>query len=408
MSASHNRMPLIDAFKAAASQLIVLHHLAFYGPMSDWTYTVAPGLVGGLSQDGRLAVQVFLVISGYLAVRSLAPAGVLAGGHPWALLRHRYLTIVVPYAVALVVAVGCAGVARQWMTHHSVPDAAQPLQFLLHVLLLNGVAGVDSLSAGVWYVAIDFQLFALLLALLWLGQRWANHLLPATGAGAQAAHPVWPTLVLVWGMGLASLWFFNLDAAYDNWAVYFFGAYAAGAVAYWVGNLPAGKLQTTLLTLGACLALAALASSFRVRIALALGVAVVLAVSQLKGWLYTWPRSRVLAYLGNISYGVFLMNFPVSLVVNAAVSRFGHADVYTQSAGVLLAWVASVAAGAAFFHAVEVPVRRWSSGRGSARNTLIAVTSQHAPHAPMSLNSLTVARRAWARLPFATVLPARQ
>lgn len=82
MSASHNRMPLIDAFKAVASQLIVLHHLAFYGPMSDWTYTVAPGLVGWLSQDGRLAAQVFLVISGYLAVRSLAPAGVFASGNP--------------------------------------------------------------------------------------------------------------------------------------------------------------------------------------------------------------------------------------------------------------------------------------------------------------------------------------
>ena len=387
MSASHNRMPLIDAFKAVASQLIVLHHLAFYGPMSDWTYTVAPGLVGWLSQDGRLAVQVFLVISGYLAVRSLAPAGVFASGNPWALLRHRYLTIVVPYAVALVVAIGCAWVARQWMTHHSVPDAAQPFQFLLHVLLLNGVMGADSLSAGVWYVAIDFQLFALMLALLWLGQRWSARLSPATGAGAQAApgaHTVWPTLVLVLGMGLASLWFFNLDAAYDNWAVYFFGAYAAGAAAYWVGNLPAGKLQTTLLTLGACLALAALASSFRVRIALALGVAMVLALSQVKGWLYTWPQSRVLAYLGKISYGVFLMNFPVSLVVNAGVSRFGHADIYTQSAGVLLAWAASVAAGAAFYHAVEVPLRRWSSGRVNGPAGALG------------------------RLPFATVLSARK
>ena len=387
MSASHNRMPLIDAFKAVASQLIVLHHLAFYGPMSDWTYTVAPGLVGWLSQDGRLAVQVFLVISGYLAVRSLAPAGVFASGNPWALLRHRYLTIVVPYAVALVVAIGCAWVARQWMTHHSVPDAAQPLQFLLHVLLLNGVTGVDSLSAGVWYVAIDFQLFALMLALLWLGQRWSAYLLPDTEVGVQAApgaHSVWPTLVLVLGMGLASLWFFNLDAAYDNWAVYFFGAYAAGAAAYWVGNLPAGKLQTTLLTLGACLALAALASSFRVRIALALGLAMVLALSQVKGWLYTWPQSRVLAYLGKISYGVFLMNFPVSLVVNAGVSRFGHADIYTQSAGVLLAWAASVAAGAAFHHAVEVPLRRWSSRRVNG---------------PAG---------AWVRLPFATVLSARK
>ena len=30
-----HRFPMIDAFKAVASQLIVLHHLAAYGPVSD-------------------------------------------------------------------------------------------------------------------------------------------------------------------------------------------------------------------------------------------------------------------------------------------------------------------------------------------------------------------------------------
>ncbi|MBY0464740.1 MAG: hypothetical protein K2W33_07325 [Burkholderiales bacterium] len=148
--------------------------------------------------------------------------------------------------------------------------------------------------------------------------------------------------------------------------MYFFGAYAAGAVAYWVGNLPGGKWHTGLLALGTCLAVAALLVDFRTRIALALCVAMVLALSQARGWLYTWPQSRVLGYLGKISYGVFLMNFPVALVVNAAVSRFGLADVYFQTAGVLLAWGACVAAGAAFHHAVEVPLRRWSSGRANA------------------------------------------
>lgn len=368
MSDLRNRMPLIDAFKAVASQLIVLHHLAFYGPMSDWTHQVLPGLIGWLSQDARMAVQVFLVVSGYLAVRSLAPKGVFTGGDPWKLLRHRYMTIVVPYAVALLAAMLCAWLARQWMVHHSVPDAPDPLQFVLHLLLLHSLLGFDSLSAGVWYVAIDFQLFALMLGLLWLGQRWSGRALPNPQAGppAQPAQRVWPTLLLVLGFGLASLWHFNLDTAYDNWAVYFFGAYAAGAVAYWVGHLPTGKLQTGLMALGTCLALAALALDFRTRIALALGVATVLALSQARGWLYTWPQSRLLGYLGKISYGVFLMNFPVGLVVNAAFTRFGAADVATQSAGVLLAWVGTVAAGAAFHHAVELPLRRWSSGRAGA------------------------------------------
>ncbi|MEY4755596.1 MAG: hypothetical protein RJA34_494, partial [Pseudomonadota bacterium] len=30
------RLALIDALKAIGAQFIVLHHLAFYGPMSDY------------------------------------------------------------------------------------------------------------------------------------------------------------------------------------------------------------------------------------------------------------------------------------------------------------------------------------------------------------------------------------
>jgi len=55
---------LIDAFKAAGCLLIVLHHLAFYGPMSDVVATAWPGTVNWLYDHGRLAVQFFLVCAG--------------------------------------------------------------------------------------------------------------------------------------------------------------------------------------------------------------------------------------------------------------------------------------------------------------------------------------------------------
>ena len=67
MRTVETRLALIDAFKAIASQLIVLHHLAFYGPMSDVAQDLAPALFAWLSQDARIAVQLFLVISGFLA-----------------------------------------------------------------------------------------------------------------------------------------------------------------------------------------------------------------------------------------------------------------------------------------------------------------------------------------------------
>ncbi|WP_430407374.1 acyltransferase family protein [Hydrogenophaga sp.] len=218
------RLMLIDAFKAVASQLIVLHHLAFYGPMSDWTHRVLPDLVAWFSQDARMAVQVFLVVAGFLAARSLAPAGALAPTQsPGRLLWQRYVRIALPYTAALVVAVVCTELARQWMAHDSLPERAEFWQFVWHALLLHTLLDVDSLSAGVWYVAIDFQLYALLLGLLWI---------------SRGVRGPWPQVLVAVGV-LVSLFHFNLDADWDAWALYFFGAYGMGVLTGWATRNPA-------------------------------------------------------------------------------------------------------------------------------------------------------------------------
>lgn len=347
--ASRQRLPLIDAFKAIASQLIVLHHLAFYGPLSDGTYELAPALVGWFSQDARMAVQVFLVIAGFLAARSLAPQAVLVTRQPLTQLWQRYVRVALPYIAALLVAMLCTRLASHWMQHDSLPAPPTFWQFVGHVALLQSLLGVESLSAGVWYVAIDFQLFGVLLALLWLARRWAPD--PSSGGRWVA-----PGLVLT-GV-LASLFYFNRDASWDNWALYFLGAYGLGALAYWVGQLAPGRAGRQLLWGLALVTLLALALDYRTRIALALAVALVLAWALRAGWLYAWPRSATLAYLGKISYSVFLLNFPVALVVNAWFTRYCAPDAWVQTTGVLLAWLACNLAGAAFFHLVEQKLSR--------------------------------------------------
>jgi hypothetical protein len=67
-----SRLPFLDLLRALASQAIVWHHLAFYGPLSDSAHEVAASLIDGLVQHARLAVQVFFVISGYLTALGLS------------------------------------------------------------------------------------------------------------------------------------------------------------------------------------------------------------------------------------------------------------------------------------------------------------------------------------------------
>jgi peptidoglycan/LPS O-acetylase OafA/YrhL len=227
------------------------------------------------------------------------------------------------------------------MGHHSVPAAPSLAQLAAHALLLQDVLGFESLSAGFWYVAIDFQLFAILVALLWIAQR----------TGGQGARSRWLGPALVAALACASVFSFNRIAALDAWAPYFFASYGLGAIAYWItrgrGIAALWLLPLVLVTL------AALELEFRVRIVVALVVALLLAGAA-RGWMPTaWAEHGVFGRLARISYSIFLVHFPVCLVVNAVWVRLLPPDAWVHALGIVAAFGASVLAGALLYRHVE-------------------------------------------------------
>lgn len=340
-----SRLPAIDALKAIACVLIVLHHLAFYGPMADIARPLMPGVIDFLFDYGRMAVQVFLVVSGFLFATRFNPASPALGA-PLVLLFQRYTRLVVPYSAALLLAIACSAVAGVWMDHRSISEPPDLGQLLAHVLLLHDLLDQEALSAGVWYVAIDFQLFALAVLLLWLPHRLAARFPAQAGALRLLA------ALLVAGMTLASLFGFNRDDLWDETALYFFGSFGLGILCSWALRLPRPTLWLGLLTLAAA---AALAVDFRERIAVATGVMLFLAVTARSGLLHTLPLPAAVSRLAQISYSVFLVHFPLSLLVNAAVSGFFPANPVVNALGMLLALALSIAAGAEFHRRVERP-----------------------------------------------------
>jgi peptidoglycan/LPS O-acetylase OafA/YrhL len=113
----------------------------------------------------------FFVVAGFLFAGKHAPGGVLLVPHPVQAIKRRYLRLVVPYLAALILAIGCAAVARMWIVHEPISAAVGPFQLLAHALLLQDLLDQDVLSAGIWYVAIDFQLFVSAVMLLWLSRH---------------------------------------------------------------------------------------------------------------------------------------------------------------------------------------------------------------------------------------------
>ncbi|MDQ5919073.1 MAG: hypothetical protein QG660_2188 [Pseudomonadota bacterium] len=341
----NSRMPLIDALKGLAAQLIVIHHLASYGPLAEAMNRLMPAITLWIFEYGRMAVQVFLVVAGFLAARGLAPNSVPTFGNPLPLVWARYVRLVRPFMMAMLLAIAGAAIARLWMQNEAIPNPPGLWQFIAHGLLLHGLFDVPSLSVGVWYVAIDFQLYAVFLILLWMAGRVES-----------PAGKLFGSVTLVAAMASASLFFFNLNDELDAWGIYFFGSYALGVMGYWAAD---SKRPRTWLVLLVAVGLAALLVDFRLRIALALATALLLGVSRVSGLLGRWPDSAVLGYLGRISYSVFLVHFPVCLIVNAIFERFTDGNDFAAYTAVLLAWSASTLAGGIFYRFIESRRQWW-------------------------------------------------
>lgn len=344
------RMPLVDALKGVAAQLILLHHLVSYGPLAKAAGRMLPAFAGVLFDYGRMVVQVFLVVGGFLAARALAADGRPSPHSPLALVWRRYLRLAPPFVVAMLLALGVALLAEYWMDDEAIPEVTDLGQLAMHGLLLHDILDVPSLSAGAWYVAIDLQLYAMLAFLMALAARCG-------GRSATVA------MALVAVLGGASLFHFNRDASFDDWGIYFFGSYALGVFAWWLGDrrwawyVPAAP---------ALVAVLALAVDFRLRIALAVAVAVVLALARRRGWLLRWPRPALLGFLGSISFSVFLLHFPVFLLVSALYVRLGGGGDGAALAAMLLAWALSIVAGV-FFHRHVERRERWLPAPLAAR-----------------------------------------
>ncbi len=334
-----NRSALIDGIKALASQLIVLHHLSLYAPMTDWIAAVWPRLVQFLVDDGRYAVQPFLVIGGFLTAQSLARR---RGQAPAPLIWKRYLRLVPQFLVALTLVV----LATAWLG----PDLAQedwvsPLptvgQFLAHLFFLQDVLGVPSLSAGAWYVAIDLQLFGLFAVLAHLAARSTKPL----------ADSLAPPVVAV--ATVASIEVFSRQPAFDVWALYFLSAYGLGALAAWSrGSARAAVCWW----LTAALLVADWWQDPRARPILALATALALYAGSQVGWRSVLdPARRWVEHLSDVSYSVFVCHFAVIVVASGLWTRLGLAGLGHAWLWTALTWAAAIALGTA----VQRVCERW-------------------------------------------------
>jgi peptidoglycan/LPS O-acetylase OafA/YrhL len=346
---------LIDVLKVLAAQIIVLHHCISYGEIASAAKELLPSASTFLFDYGRYAVQIFLVMAGYLAAQSFEKMTALqthakkkGAGTVVQLALRRYLRLVGPYVVALLVTIVCASLARQWSAEEYIGQPETIGQVLAHLFLLQGLLGYESISAGVWYVAIDWQLFTALAVIYAVFQRQMVRI------GVIA--------ILI----VASLLYFNRHPSFEDSFIYFIGSYGLGALAYWASSLKAIKASVNqvsakkALVAIACILLLSALHSVWLRNYLALGVAFLLLYAGNKPYPHpqTWLASAM-QWASARAYCAFLIHFAFILLANTALLAWRVESPAVGLSLIVLISVLSWIAAGYLYRWVELPIGRW-------------------------------------------------
>lgn len=330
--------PFFLALRAFAALLIVWHHFAQYPPLALWASPWLGEWLSFLEHHAR-GTQVFFVIGGYAAALTMAHRNWQGAAFGYYLVE-RYCRLGLPYLLTLLLVLPVLVLARGWLPDEVLGGTVTLAQWVAHLFFLQDILGYDALSAGLWFVCINLQ-FSLLYALALTLRDTAGGFIRCLGTLA------------TWGLALASLFHFNLDPSWDVWVIFFFPYFFLGILLHHA--LRGSRADRLAFAVYLLLLVLAVSYAWRWRLVIAMVVALALLLAERSGLARSWPRAPWLLRLGEWSFSLFLLHFPVLLLVSTLWTMAGWTSPLAASAGLFLAFAASVAAAAGFYRWVEQP-----------------------------------------------------
>jgi peptidoglycan/LPS O-acetylase OafA/YrhL len=315
------RIETLDALRGIASLGVCWFHLTTVNQafLSD-------GIVKSSGWYGALGVQIFFVISGFVIPFALWRSEYKPRDYPRFLLK-RILRLDPPYLIAIAAGLllTCLSAAIRgfgWRTPYST------VQILLHLGYLNTLAGFDWVNPVFWTLAIEFQYYLLI--------GCVYHLV--------SSRKVWRRIAT--GIAFAALAFtFPQEQFIFHWLFLFvFGLLIFN---YKVGLLDRRALVPGLIlaSIGAGLTVNPIVAVVGLTTALLIGFATV--------------KARILTFLGQISYSLYLVHFPVGVrLIN--FSTYYPLSPLEKALALGGALVASILAAYLMYLAIERPAQQWS------------------------------------------------
>ena len=310
------RVESIDVVRGVACLWVLLHH-----SYQSWRWRVRlPVLwhVESVAQVGYLGVHLFLVISGFVlffpVVRRHGPRGVTVDVRSFVARRAR--RILPPYYIAM----GVLLVAYPWLAPRGATSCGGVGDVLAHVTMVFNCRSqtVATINGAFWSLALEWQLYLAFPVLLWVCRRgglWAVvGLTLAVAVGWQTLvaprHvPTGPTAGWIWPDQV--VWYYALPGRCFEFAMGMAAAAAVAAGWRWRVAVAAAAVAVCV-PVGAHLSLSTHQfGPFKDQIWGTAFAAVLVVAAALPPAVARLAPVRLLAWVGSISYSVYLVHGPL-------------------------------------------------------------------------------------------------
>jgi peptidoglycan/LPS O-acetylase OafA/YrhL len=341
------RYELLDSFRGIAILSVMLLHFCERG--KDRGDSLVHERIWPVVQHGYLGVQLFFVISGYCITAALY--GAMNKPQPFRYFMTRRLRrIFPPYwaSMVLVVALGLVTIA----VLNTPRDVVFPLtsfDWVCNVLLVQGPFHAVDANEVYWSLSIELQFYVVMgLALMW--PRWTETWLVAfsffcVAIGHLTSWPLWGTVLAYWSEFLCGIvaYFLLTGRSQRKWTPFILVLTLLTDL-----GLQVGEYDTLISSNG----------RFIKPVKLLFCFACMLLMLQLRPYdrlISRWRLVRYWAYLGLISYSLYLIHVPIGTRIFNLADRTVGLDGFVWVGCAIVAMVVCTACAALFFARFEKP-----------------------------------------------------
>lgn len=371
IDSSTNRFVFVDGLRGFAALAIVVFHIWWYEPEPYPAFEYSHWLVDATFRRVRLAVQILLVVSGFVVAFTLRKTWVSPREIFW-FLGRRFVRLMPPYwvtiGVIILVDILCQ---RMWGLTPPFDGPLSVHRLSAHLTLTQDILGHEALSAGIWTICIEMQFYVVAILGWGLAQR-----LDRRPEANDPRPSVWGLLAVFVPAALVSLFYWRPLDSTTPWVIHFLWMFFLGMVTWWALDQ---TVPTILFWFVIAIGLAELPFNPDVRYpnVVALTTASLIYMAGHAGRMQSWLNWRWLQYVGKISYSLYLIHFPVChLVTSAAWKWCDYAPTPVQADLILLgALLASLLAAHVLFVLVEGPSNRVAAWMKRASETPVTPTA---------------------------------